>query len=178
MNKRYIITGAPGTGKTSLINALKQQGHSCYDEVSRKIIIKQQKIGNDKTPWGDLSGFVNLVYQQTIKELNIPVKQNTFVDRGLPDSIAYLRARSYKVPEYLVRFPFETYYESTIFLAPPWEEIYANDPQRPQSSQEAFRIHKYLVEVYQSLHFSIKILPKEMIEKRIDFIQSIIHKAS
>lgn len=174
MNKRYIITGAPGTGKTSLINALRQHGYSCYDEISRKIIIEEQKNGNDKTPWGDLYGFVDLVCQLTIQELNIPVKQNTFVDRGLPDAIAYLQAKSFAIPEYLLKFPFKTYYTTTVFLVPFWEEIYVNDPQRPQSSQEALHIHNHILEVYQNLNFTIKILPKVTLTKRVDFIESIV----
>jgi len=71
MHKKYIITGAPGTGKTSLINELNERGYLCYEEISRKIIKGQQKVNGNKTPWGDVSGFVDLVYTQTIKELII-----------------------------------------------------------------------------------------------------------
>ncbi|MCD8445075.1 AAA family ATPase, partial [Tenacibaculum finnmarkense] len=39
--KKYIITGAPGTGKTTLINLLKNS-FSCMDEVSRKVITEEQ----------------------------------------------------------------------------------------------------------------------------------------
>ena len=42
MNQRYIITGAPGTGKTAIINALMQErGYSCAEENSREIIAEQ-----------------------------------------------------------------------------------------------------------------------------------------
>ena len=38
MIKRIIITGGPSSGKTSIIDALKDEGYSCFDEVSREII--------------------------------------------------------------------------------------------------------------------------------------------
>ncbi len=173
-NKRYIITGGPGTGKTSLITELRKHGCLCYDEVSRKIIIEQQALGSNKTPWGDLPAFVDLVYRQTIKELDHPVQKNTFVDRGLPDSIAYLCAKSYPIPDYLLDFLYKTYYKTIVFLAPPWEEIYINDPQRPQSYQEAVCIHEHLVMVYQKLGFTMHVLPQTTLTKRVDFIMSII----
>ena len=41
MNKKYIITGAHGTGKTSIMNKLKERGFNCIDENSREIIAEQ-----------------------------------------------------------------------------------------------------------------------------------------
>ena len=48
MNQKYIITGAPGTGKTSIINELKKRGFNCIDEISRDIIA-EQNINNQKS---------------------------------------------------------------------------------------------------------------------------------
>ena len=174
MPKRYIITGAPGTGKTSLIDALQANGYLCFAEISRKIIIEQQQIKSGRTPWENLPGFADLVYQQTIKELQLPIKKHTFVDRGLPDIMAYLKVKSHSIPEYLLDFPFKIHYAPTVFLISPWEEIYINDPQRPQSYQEAVHIHQYLVQVYQSLNFTIEAVPKTTLTKRVDFIRSVI----
>jgi len=174
MLKRYIITGAPGTGKTTLINALRSYGYSCFSEISRQVITQQQSLNTNKTPWGDLTGFADLVYKQTLSELQIPLQNTTFVDRGLPDLIAYLTAQSNPIPSYLLDFPFKTYYESTIFLTTPWKEIYCNDPQRPQSFQEAMRLHQYLIQAYQNLNFDIVLIPKTTLTKRVDFIRSFI----
>lgn len=174
MHKRYIITGAPGTGKTSLINTLQENGYLCFAEISRKIISEQQRASGNKTPWGDLHGFADLVYHQTIKELQLPIDKHTFVDRGLPDIIAYLMAKSYTIPKYISDFPFKKYYAPTVFLVSPWEEIYTNDPQRLQSYQEATQIHEHLIQVYQNLNFSIELVPQATLTKRVAFIRSVI----
>ena len=34
--KKVIITGAPGTGKSSIIKELKNRGYFCFDEVWEK----------------------------------------------------------------------------------------------------------------------------------------------
>jgi len=50
VNQKYIITGAPGTGKTAIINALKKEGHSCAEEISRTIITQEIASGGDALP--------------------------------------------------------------------------------------------------------------------------------
>ena len=57
MNKKYIITGAPGTGKTAIINCLKKQGFSCSNEISREIITEQIASGGNVLPWKNLDAF-------------------------------------------------------------------------------------------------------------------------
>ena len=34
--KKVIISGGPGTGKSSIINELKNRGYLCFDEVWKK----------------------------------------------------------------------------------------------------------------------------------------------
>ena len=45
MVKKIIITGGPGTGKTSLIEELKKNNFKCFDEISREITLKYRKKG-------------------------------------------------------------------------------------------------------------------------------------
>ena len=59
MIQNYIITGAPGTGKTTIINALKKEGYSCAEEISRELIAEQIDIGGNILPWKDQIAFEN-----------------------------------------------------------------------------------------------------------------------
>ena len=46
MNKEIIVLiGGPSSGKTTLINKLKENGHVCYPEVSREVIKEAQEKG-------------------------------------------------------------------------------------------------------------------------------------
>ena len=55
-----IITGGPGAGKTTLINALGDMGYPTFAESSRQLIEEQSQIENGILPWLDLPGFAEL----------------------------------------------------------------------------------------------------------------------
>jgi len=38
--KRYVFTGAPGSGKTALLGALRQRGHVVVDEAATEVIAR------------------------------------------------------------------------------------------------------------------------------------------
>ena len=44
-NKRVIITGGPGTGKSTLLNLLEKRGYHCHQEISRAVIRQQLDLG-------------------------------------------------------------------------------------------------------------------------------------
>ncbi|MEC7173627.1 MAG: AAA family ATPase, partial [Bacteroidota bacterium] len=44
-NKKIVISGGPGSGKTTLVNLLKDKGYRCFEEFSRILIDRAQKSG-------------------------------------------------------------------------------------------------------------------------------------
>jgi predicted ATPase len=49
----YIITGGPGSGKSTLIEALAAEGFHHMPEAGRAIIRDQVAIGGTALPWAD-----------------------------------------------------------------------------------------------------------------------------
>lgn len=48
MPKRYVVTGAPGTGKTSLLRALHERHWSVVEAAATDVIAREQAIGRDE----------------------------------------------------------------------------------------------------------------------------------
>ena len=57
----HIITGGPGSGKTTLIDALAAQGFHHMPEAGRAIIRDQIAIGGGALPWADRGAFAELM---------------------------------------------------------------------------------------------------------------------
>ena len=172
-SNRYIITGGPGSGKSSLLAALVKQSYQGFEEISRIIIREQHEIGGDKVPWENLADFAELCYDRMNLQLDECQPNSTcFYDRGLPDIIAYVRRGGLRVPAKY--FEKAKSYNRTVFLAPPWQEIFVNDSERPESFEDATEIYHFLKSTYNELGFTIVELPKVSIKERVAFIEKIV----
>ena len=171
MNQKYIITGAPGTGKTAIINALKKEGHSCAEEISRTIITQEMASGGDALPWKNLAAFSQQVIAlRKAQHTNAPKGKTYFFDRGIIDVIAYLKhdnlAVNNDIMEMVKQFP----YNKTVFYTPIWTEIYTNDSERKEDILTAKNIENVLLTTYQSFGYHLIEIPKFTIKERVDFI--------
>jgi predicted ATPase len=57
--RRYIITGAPGAGKTTVLAALRGRGYAVVDEAATDIHARKQAMGCDE-PWRG-TGFLDAI---------------------------------------------------------------------------------------------------------------------
>ena len=59
---------------------------------------------------------------------------------------------------------------SSIFILPPWEDIYESDNERYENFEQAQLIHNHLVETYETYGYQLIEVPKDTVEKRIEYI--------
>ena len=169
---KYIITGGPGAGKTSLLDGLREHRYPCYAEVSRQLIIEEKEKGSNCLPWIDLACFAKKVLQRMTNDfLTTPHTPDSFFDRGIPDIIAYLQAAGLPVEESYHTAAQNCRYADTVFLLPPWQEIYVQDSERWQTFEEAIILDTHLRSVYETAGYGIVELPCGTIQERIRFIQ-------
>ena len=63
-------------------------------------------------------------------------------------------------------------YSGRIFLALPWQEIYATDAERKQPYSEAVRTYELMAEAYEDCGYEVVEIPKASPKIRADFIVS------
>ncbi len=59
--KRYVLTGAPGAGKTSILRLLRQRGYCVVGEAATDVISSEQKRGMAE-PWR-AGGFIEKIVE-------------------------------------------------------------------------------------------------------------------
>ena len=172
--RRILVTGGPGSGKTSLIEALTAAGHATSPEAGRAIIRRQQAIGGQALPWRDRALFAELMLDRDMdayartEDTAAPV----FFDRGVPDVVGYLTLCGLPVPAHVERAAREARYARQAFIAPVWPEIFVQDAQRRQDLDEAQRTFDAMVEVYPRFGYDLIELPKAPVAERVAFVLS------
>lgn len=177
-NKFYIITGGPGAGKTILLDQLQKRGYDCVPEVARNIIKKQVETGGSALPWADTRLYSDMMLQASIDDyVNLQgYNKVLFFDRGIPDTYAYEILMNFDISPKL-RDAVATYrYNPTVFILPPWKEIYEIDNERKQDFEEAVRTYEVMQDVYQSLGYELIEVPMVSPESRADFVVKSLNK--
>ncbi|HWR17564.1 MAG TPA: AAA family ATPase [Terriglobales bacterium] len=167
-----VITGGPGSGKTRVLEALRDRGYICSDEVARRIIQQQVLQGGDALPWANRERYTQLMLDGSILAFQKHADSNeiTFFDRGIPDTLCYARLIGFPNDE-MVRSACRNYrYRHQVFFAPPWQEIYTTDAERKQDFEVAVRTAELMVKVYRECGYEIVDLPMAIPEVRAEFI--------
>ncbi|MDC6364455.1 MULTISPECIES: AAA family ATPase [Flavobacteriaceae] len=182
---KVVITGAPGTGKTSIVNGLEERGFQCFHEIIRDMTLKAKQEGDSKEHISNPLVFVEDAmqfnkdllygrakhYQQSL-EIDIPL---SFFDRGIPDVLAYMDFFGQSYGEEFIHTCKENRYD-IIFIVPPWKEIYVSDNERLETFEEAEKIHDALMNTYKEFDYNPIVVPKDGVTQRIDFILKTLNQ--
>jgi len=171
-DRLVVITGGPGSGKSTLIAALRAAGCATSDEAGRQIIKDQSAIGGRALPWVDPLLFAEtmLAHEMVAYRAMAGMGRRVFFDRGVPDVIGYLRVIGAPVPAHMRRAAEAFRYARRVFIAPHWPEIFTRDAERKQSPGEAARTCEAMRETYAELGYSLVELPCAPVTARVRFI--------
>jgi predicted ATPase len=174
--KRFIISGGPGFGKTSIISALEKRGYICFHEISRGIIKEQLEQNGDILPWKNLEAFSKIVIDKRNLQFEEAKQYSiSFFDRGIPDAIAYLNKENIVLTEHYLNLLKEKTYHHLAFLTPPWREIFCNDSERIENFEQACEAHYQIEKTYTEIGYTIVEIPKIGVSERADFILNKIN---
>jgi len=176
MQTKIVITGGPGTGKSTVIEALAKRNFMCIPEISRAVTLNAREKGIEQLFLTKPLLFSELLLEGRINQYIETEQKNSemaFFDRGIPDVHSYMNYIGVDYPDtYIQKSKFYRY--QYIFLMPPWEEIYISDNERYENFEQALAIHNHLENAYKKLGYVIIEVPTGTVEERVDFILASI----
>ncbi|NND15879.1 MAG: ATP-binding protein [Eudoraea sp.] len=181
--RRVVITGGPGTGKTSVIQNLSDTGFTCVPEIIRTMTEaaklkdnKNQIATNPLAFVDDPMAFNQKLLEGRTRQYLDAMEQDQaliFFDRGIPDILAYMDYFNQEYADDFIR-ACETYRYDIVIILPPWKEIYSSDSSRLENFQEATEIHEQLLETYKKFNYDPIFIPKGTVAERVSFILDLI----
>ena len=163
-----VITGAPSSGKTSVISELARRGFAVQGEVARELIEQGLSSGRSLVDIRhDAKGLQTRILEVTLaREMDLDAKATMFLDRGLPDSITYFRLAGLdgfeaRVASYLFQY-------RAVFIFDRLPVV--KDEVRTEDEKLANKIDRMLEEDYRSIGYTPIRVPVMPIEERADFV--------
>lgn len=175
-DRLHVITGGPGSGKSTLIDALAAAGVATSAEVGRAIIREQVAIGGAALPWADEQAFAALMLPREVAAHAAALARadTVVLDRGMPDVIGFLRVSGLPVPPAFHAVARATRYNPHVFLAPFWAEIYTHDPERRQSPALAQATEAIMRDTYAGYGYTLVALPRVGVSERVAFVRAAL----
>ena len=197
LNPRFILTGAPGGGKTAILDRIGA-GIRTVAEPAREILAEERAAGGRGTPDRNAARFVELLLARSIEKYrsrgrrdglgvvasgdtggsgDVSTKKPVLYDRGIPDCVGYavhLGADPSPCIEAAARYR----YHPQVLVLEPWEAIYTTDDERKMTFAQAVEFHEELLDGYRNAGYELITVPRSPIEQRIAFIREFIAGAA
>ncbi len=169
INKWYVITGSPCSGKTATLKQLQKLGYKIIPEAARTYIDQERKKGKSI----DEIRKSEYIFQQVLLKLKINTEKKLspeeiiFFDRGIHDSLAYYEVIGKGQDPFLQKV-IRKYSYAKVFLLDMLE--YQSDYARTENAVVAKRIDSLLEESYKDTGHIVIRVPVMKIQERVSFI--------
>ena len=174
MNRRFVVTGGPGGGKSTLLDALAERGYRIAPEAARRLIKERLAVGLSPRP--DPVSFARAILDSDMQQYSAATDHDgiTFFDRGVLDALYMLDLESGLWRDEIARLVQTFPYNDTVFLLPPWEAIYAMDSERDQTSEESVAVFEGMKRWYARWGYQTVEVPRAGVAARASFILEAI----
>jgi predicted ATPase len=157
--QRFILTGAPGSGKTAILRHLELEGFGVVEEAATDLIALRHSQGIDE-PWTQprfLSDVVDLQMRRLDRSSRMPEAMQ-FHDRSVVCTLTLARylghPESAQLAQAVERIIRERIFEKTVFFARPLGFISPTAARRI-SFEESLRFGQMHEEIYRGLGFDL-----------------------
>lgn len=168
--KRYILTGTPGAGKTSIIRFLEISGYPVVEEAATDIISFEQAQGNAE-PWKHSSFIDKTVALQKQRQIQLSALSSEIqiYDRSVFCTFALCKYLGYEpsknILEEIERVQSEEIYQKKVFFIENLGFCKSSEA-RKISYEEALHFEKLHEEIYKLFGYTcIKVPSGKVIER-------------
>ena len=172
--RKFVISGGPCCGKTTLIEELQRRGYAAAPEIARGIIAaEQQALAQDPShtpvlPWTNLEEFQRRVFERMLMRDANAAGDVVFFDYGLGDTVAFCIEGDVPIPDGSFEAVEESGYEKVFLLDR--LPFYHQDAQRKEDDARARRIHDMICDTYMKFGFDVVVVPVMPVEERVAFV--------
>lgn len=178
--RRYIITGAPGAGKTSILAALRDRGYAVVEEAATDVITREHALGRDE-PWRD-AGFLDAITRLQRERQECPPPPSATVqlfDRSPICTLALAHHLDRPVPPVLAsevaRVVAEGVYQPRVFFVRLLGFITPTAARRITLT-DSVRFERGHERAYRAHGFELIDIPAGPIEDRADMIEAYLEQ--
>ncbi|WP_034161143.1 AAA family ATPase [Sphingomonas sp. ERG5] len=177
MNRFVVISGCSGGGKSTLLRELGQRGHGVVDEPGRRIVEQELSRQGSALPWVDAIAFAHRALERALADRAAAehLPGWVFFDRSVIDAAAALEHLTDGHGPDIDALP---RYHDTVFLTPPWPEIYVTDHERRHSFDDAVAEYQRLLLAYPVSGYDVSVLDKGTVGQRADAILATLARST
>lgn len=176
--KNFILTGAPGSGKTAILRQLEVDGFSVVGEAATDVIAAAHARGMEE-PWKDPSFIDDIVALQKSRQLRASCQQETvqFHDRCAVCTDALATYLGHPVSPLLAaelkRIQTESIYQKQVFFIRNLGFI-ENTEARRITFEETLRFEKIHEDTYCNFGFELFYIEPASLLERVSQIKALI----
>lgn len=168
--QRYILTGAPGSGKTAILRHLQAQGYGVVEEAATDLIALRHSEGIDE-PWLEAQFIEDIAAMQMrrLEEAWRGTEAVQFHDRSVVCTVALARYLGFPEPASLTqaaeRIVREGVFARTVFFVEPLGFITPTAARRI-SLEESLRFGQMHEEAYRAFGFDLRSIEPGTVPER------------
>lgn len=177
---RYVLTGAPGAGKTAVLRLLEINGHAVVEEAATDVIALGHALGGGQ-PRHDLAFIDDIVALQRRRQCAVRAVGSAavFFDRSPVCTLALSRYLGLRASRMLVRevdrVVAEGVYETTVFFVRNQGFVEATAARRI-SFADSLVFERFHEEAYRDLGFRLVEVPAGPLADRVAVVQRTVER--
>lgn len=178
MMKRYILTGAPGAGKTTILRCLATLGYATVEEAATAVIADEQVRG-DAEPWRRPSFIAKIVALQRRRQMQsiITAPLVQFFDRSPVCTHALSTYVGHPIPEALSteieRIARERIYDRRVFFIRNLGFCEQTEARRI-SFEDSLTFERLHEQTYRAFGYELIYIPAGPLPERVTTIRTLI----